>query len=297
MGVFKRKARTALFSSATAMKSMAVIGSLLATIVLICTFGCEGLRPSAPAPQEIEKVAAVKPKEAVSPEVTNAHCILCHLQQPQTIEARGGKHKSDVGCLDCHQEHPPQGTKAIPECSMCHSGEPHYELEQCSSCHSDTHAPLDLKLEGEITGPCLTCHQQQGDEVKDHPSAHTNVACNECHVTHRQIPDCMICHEQHTEDMDSQTCLSCHPVHMPMVITYRQETPSHYCGACHEEASDLLEKNTTKHHDLACAFCHRDTHKMIPPCTACHSNPHGKGMLEKYSKCAQCHGIAHDLKA
>ncbi len=284
----KRQRRPALSNTPSAIRPMACVIVVAGMIALLCTFGCEKravVRSSPPAARL--EVATL----------TNAHCILCHQQQPQTIEAHGDKHKTEVGCLDCHREHPPQGTNAIPACGLCHSGAPHYELKDCSSCHSDTHAPLDLTFEGDITGPCLTCHQQQGDEVKDHPSAHTNVACNECHVTHRQIPDCMICHEQHTEDMDSQTCLSCHPVHMPMVITYRQETPSHYCGACHEEASDLLEKNTTKHHDLACAFCHRDTHKMIPPCTACHSNPHGKGMLEKYSKCAQCHGIAHDLKA
>lgn len=300
MGVFKRKTRTALCSSTATMKSMAVIGSFFAAIVLICTFGCEqkaGLRPLASAPQEIEKVTAAELKGANTPEVTNAHCVLCHLQQPQTIEARGEKHKSAVGCLDCHREHPPQSAKAVPECSMCHNGKPHYELKQCSSCHSDTHAPLDLKLEGEISEPCLTCHQQQGDEVSKYPSAHTNVACNECHAVHRKIPDCMECHDKHTKDMDFKACVSCHPVHMPLVVTYDQETPSDYCGACHTEALNLLEKNTTKHHDLSCAYCHRDKHKIVPPCFACHGKPHPDAMLKKFPECGDCHGTAHDLKA
>ena len=230
------------------------------------------------------------------PPLTDSHCVHCHPQQPATIEAQGAKHKTEVGCQDCHVEHPPLGANAVPECSMCHSGESHYELVGCSNCHSDTHAPLDLKLEGEITGPCLTCHQQQGKEVKDHPSAHTDVACSECHTAHRKVPECMVCHEKHTEDMEFKTCLSCHPVHMPLEITYVRETPSRYCTACHEEAGSLLQSNTTKHHDLSCAYCHRDKHKTIPPCVACHGQPHPDSMLKKFPECGDCHGTGHDLR-
>ena len=230
------------------------------------------------------------------PPLTDSHCVHCHPKQPATIEAHGAKHKTEVGCQDCHVEHPPLGASAVPECSMCHSGESHYELEGCSSCHSDTHAPLDLKLEGDITGPCLTCHQQQGKEVKDHPSAHTDVACSECHTAHRMVPECMVCHEKHTEDMEFKTCLSCHPVHMPLEIAYVRETPSHYCTACHEEAGSLLQANTTKHHDLSCAYCHRDKHKTVPPCVACHGQPHPDAMLKKFPNCGDCHGTGHDLR-
>ena len=230
------------------------------------------------------------------PPLTDSQCVLCHPQQPATIEARGAKHKTEVGCQDCHVEHPPLGANAVPECSMCHSGKPHYELEGCSACHSDTHAPLDLILEGEITGPCLTCHKQQGDEVTRHPSAHTDVACSECHTAHRKVPSCMECHEKHTEDQDLASCKACHPVHMPLVITYGEDTPSHYCGACHEEAADLLAKNKTKHHDLACAYCHKNRHKIIPPCFACHGTPHPEAMLKKFPECGDCHSTAHDLR-
>lgn len=229
--------------------------------------------------------------------MTNAQCILCHPQQPETIEARGGKHKTEVGCLDCHEEHPPLGTQAIPECSNCHSGESHYELKHCSSCHSDTHAPLDLKFKGDITGHCLTCHQQQGREVKKHRSAHTDLACSECHAAHRQIPECMECHEKHTPDMDFEACLSCHPVHKPLEITYAEDIPSGYCGGCHEEALYLLDNNTSKHHEFGCGYCHRDKHKVIPPCYACHGTPHPKTMLDKFPECGRCYGISHDLRS
>ncbi|MBW2109811.1 MAG: cytochrome C, partial [Deltaproteobacteria bacterium] len=127
-------------------------------------------------------------------------------------------------------------------------------------------------------------------------SAHTDLACNECHEVHRQIPDCTKCHEKHTEDMDFKACVSCHPVHMPLVITYSQSTPNHYCAACHEEENDLLAKNKTKHHDLTCVFCHKNKHKTVPPCYACHPNIHPKGILDKFPECGQCHGTAHDIK-
>ncbi len=298
MRALKKKRGDALFGDLATKKSIGVLIGVVAMVALICAFACEqkaGLKPSA-----AKKEAAAQPGQAAPAEVmtlSDEHCVFCHPVQPETIGARGAKHKSEVGCMDCHEEHPPEGTEAIPQCSMCHSDESHYELENCASCHSDTHAPLDLKLEGEISGPCLTCHAQQGDEVEKHPSAHTDVACNECHSVHRKIPSCMECHEKHTEDMEFETCLACHPVHMPLLIGYNEQTPSHYCGACHEEALDLLAKSPTKHHDLTCAFCHKNKHKTVPPCFACHPSPHPQGILAKFPECGQCHGIAHDLKS
>jgi hypothetical protein len=198
--------------------------------------------------------------------------------------------------MDCHVEHPPLGTEVIPECSMCHSGSPHYELEGCGSCHVDTHAPLELELAGSLTKPCLTCHQAQGDELKAHPSMHTELACNECHLAHREIPNCMDCHEKHSAEMDYQACVTCHPVHMPTVVTYPQDIPSTYCAACHGEAMELLTANTTKHHALSCAYCHKDEHKAVPPCSQCHPQAHPAAILNKFPTCGECHGTAHDLK-
>ena len=281
-----------LFTSLSAMRSIGVIVGLFGIVALVCAIGCEqraGVRPSTAAPKQAEAPQA-------PPAISDAQCVHCHPQQPETIAAQGGKHKTEVGCQDCHTEHPPQGTGAIPQCSMCHSGEPHYELENCASCHTDTHAPLAIKLAGDISGPCLSCHPQQGEEVQAHPSAHTDLACNECHTVHRQIPVCMECHEKHTGDMDFEACKTCHPVHKPLLVTYPDDVPSHYCGACHGEALSQLQANKTKHHDLACAYCHKEKHKNVPPCQLCHGEPHPSAMLQKFPKCGDCHGTAHDLK-
>jgi len=233
---------------------------------------------------------------AETPGLDSVPCVACHPKEPSTIAAQGGKHKTEVGCTDCHTEHPPKGTQAIPACDMCHSGKPHYTLENCGGCHSDPHAPLALAMEGDFTGPCLTCHKPQGDELKAHPSMHTELFCTDCHAVHKQIPDCMECHEKHTEDMDLASCKSCHPVHMPLVVKYGQDTPSHYCAACHQEADAFLIKNTTKHHDLACVYCHKFEHKTVPPCFACHPDQHPEAMLKKFPNCGDCHGTAHDLR-
>lgn len=292
MAMQSTKRGIALFSSLTPMRSMIVVVAVFGMIALVCAFGCEqraGVRPSAGAPEQVEAPGPPPP-------IADAQCVQCHPQQPQTIEAQGSKHKTEVGCQDCHVEHPPLGANAVPECSMCHSDEAHYELENCSSCHTDAHAPLAIKLEGDIAGPCLTCHPQQGEEVKAQPSAHTDLACNECHAAHRQIPNCMECHEKHTADMDFEACKTCHPVHMPLVVTYPDEIPSGYCGGCHGEALSLLQANPTKHHDLACAYCHKEKHKTIPPCQTCHGEPHPSRMLQKFPKCGDCHSTAHDLK-
>lgn len=283
--------------SKKAMKSMGVVVGLFAMIALALAYGCEtktGVRASQPAAQPAAVQQPAQP--AGPPALTDGHCVHCHPVQPSTIAAKGAKHRTEVGCQDCHVEHPPAGTGAVPECSMCHSGESHYDLEACGSCHTDTHAPLDIKLEGDLVAPCLTCHGQQGQEVQAHPSAHTDLACNECHSAHRLIPECMECHEKHTQDMDFEACKTCHPVHMPLVVSYPDTTPSHYCGACHGEAVSLLQANTTKHHDLACVYCHKQKHKNVPPCQACHGEPHPARMLQKFPKCGDCHSTAHDLK-
>ncbi len=297
MGVTKTTKSVALFRKLRVFKTTGGIVCMVGIMMLVGVFACQqtaGVKPS-PAAEKTADVQAPR-KTAGPPPLLNTQCVHCHPQQDKTIAVHGEKHRTDVGCMDCHVEHPPLGDNAVPGCDMCHSGEPHYELENCGSCHTDTHAPLALRLEGELFGACLSCHQQQGDEIEAHPSAHGDLACNECHETHKDIPDCTQCHEKHTEDMDFEACAACHPVHMPLVIKYGQDTPNHWCGACHGDAQDVLAKNTTKHRNLTCVFCHKDEHMTVPPCYACHPQPHPQGILEKFPQCSQCHGTAHDLR-
>src|SRR5210317_2203926 len=81
--------------------------------------------------------------ELASLEVSD--CVKCHQDAPASIASNGGKHQTAVTCLDCHGEHPPWGEDVIPQCSMCHEGRSHFELENCLSCHSNPHEPLNLQ--------------------------------------------------------------------------------------------------------------------------------------------------------
>jgi hypothetical protein len=239
----------------------------------------------------------VKPALAADfPELTTDLCIICHKTQPADIEANGGKHKTSVSCLDCHVGHPPSVRDNIPACSDCHEGEAHFELEGCLTCHTDPHTPLNITLTGDLTDPCLTCHTEQIAQLKEHPSHHTTMACTECHSErHGRIPDCMECHSPHSEEMTTSDCVTCHQVHMPLIVTYPENTPSKSCGACHEDVYNDLDTSNAKHHDLLCAACHHAKHKMIPTCQDCHGTPHPAGLLARFPSCSDCHGSPHSL--
>jgi len=232
-----------------------------------------------------------------SAELTDQDCIKCHPQIVKQVDENGAKHKTEIGCLDCHEGHPPMVAKEeiIPACDMCHSGEPHFELENCASCHTNPHQPLNIKFEGKIVEACLTCHAAQGKELKEHPSSHTDLGCNECHTRHREIPPCLRCHSPHTAEMKNEDCLTCHPPHKPLVIGYGPDIPNNYCAACHDDVADMLDKNKTKHHDLTCVYCHRAKHAVIPACETCHGTPHPQTMLANFPECNMCHKGAHDL--
>lgn len=228
--------------------------------------------------------------------LTTGDCIKCHPKQPVDIETEGERHRTEVDCFGCHIGHPPISKAVIPECSVCHKDKPHYALENCSECHVNAHAPLKIEIGEDVTKPCLTCHSEQGKEVEEAPSSHSEQACSFCHTSHREIQECMTCHDPHTQDMTaSSECMSCHPAHRPLVITYNMETPSQTCASCHDTAFDELKTNVTQHSDKTCAYCHRDKHKMIPTCETCHGAPHPPAMHKKFPACKMCHNTAHNL--
>jgi hypothetical protein len=230
-------------------------------------------------------------------QLSNADCVKCHSAVQGTVESKGSKHKTAVGCLDCHKGHPPMVSKdkIIPVCSTCHAGKPHYEIAGCSTCHSNPHAPLDMKLAANLTEPCLSCHGKQGTELKDNPTKHSKFFCTTCHNAHREVPPCLKCHRPHSEDMVNKDCSVCHPAHQPRTIVFAQDMPNKNCSACHKTIIDTLTTTDSKHSKLACVFCHKEKHGNVPACESCHSSPHPPGMLEKFPKCNMCHISAHSL--
>lgn len=242
-------------------------------------------------------VSAFAAEPASKPVLSNDDCVKCHGAAPAAIAANGGKHKTSVGCQDCHVGHPPtvSAKKIIPQCSQCHSGKPHYSLSGCLRCHNNPHTPKIIKLASNITEECLTCHTQQIVKLKQVKSKHTSLACSFCHNVHGKIPLCTQCHKPHAADMKAADCKRCHQAHMPTAVTYASDTPNKMCASCHKKAFDLLAASNTKHKVVACVTCHKDKHKTVPACQNCHGTPHPASMLARFKKCGDCHNIAHDL--
>ena len=211
------------------------------------------------------------------------------------IAAAGSKHKTEIGCQDCHNGHPPTTRKIIPLCSQCHEGKPHYKLAACIGCHSNPHTPLNIKFGNNVTDACLTCHTGQIVKLRDNKSKHTALFCSTCHNTHGKIPDCTQCHKPHFAEQTKADCKKCHQAHMPKNVAYSDKTPSKDCAACHKKAYELLTASTFKHRSLSCVACHQAKHKMVPQCQSCHGTPHPASMLAQFPKCGFCHSIAHDL--
>ncbi|MCD6490133.1 MAG: hypothetical protein J7K20_05345 [Thermodesulfobacterium sp.] len=242
----------------------------------------------------------ISKKELIGAEevkLSDADCVKCHKKEPSLIESKGGKHKTKVGCLDCHKGHYPSipKEKMIPACSECHKGKPHYTLENCLRCHSNPHAPLEMDLaKGEFKAECISCHEGPGKELAEYPSKHSFLYCNTCHIRHGFIPDCLKCHKPHLAEQTFDDCKSCHGAHKPLKVTYGMNVPNKYCIVCHPKLGEMLNSTTTKHKKLACAFCHRGRHRIIPDCSACHGSPHPQAMV-KGKKCIDCHIDAHAL--
>lgn len=229
--------------------------------------------------------------------LTTADCIKCHEGPVSDIAARGMAHKTRVTCVDCHVGHPPEQPNIIPECSRCHEGKAHFELDGCLSCHVNPHAPLDIKLGKDLTAPCLTCHEDKGNQLSEHPSSHSRFSCTTfCHPKrHGNVPTCFKCHRPHSDAMTRDDCRQCHQAHMPLVITYGPDVASESCGACHRDVYQLLTSTPTKHRRLRCVQCHADKHKAIPHCSDCHGKPHPAAIHERFPVCGDCHGIAHSV--
>jgi hypothetical protein len=184
----------------------------------------------------------------------------------------------------------------IPQCSMCHEGEPHFEVDNCLGCHQNPHQPLHIAFGDDNVAVCNTCHPAQVSEVKDNPSAHGGFDCAVCHHDkHGYIPDCMECHEPHRKGQVFADCVSCHKVQQPLNVAYGEAVPNQDCGACHGDLATLLASGSTKHAALQCVFCHKDKHGYLPACQDCHGVPHPKSMMSKFPKCLDCHNDPHDL--
>lgn len=232
------------------------------------------------------------------PQLQVSDCAKCHIKEPKWIATKGGKHKTDVTCLDCHVEHLPNGKDLIPKCSRCHDDPdtPHFRLKHCLGCHTNPHMPIaSLKLPDDAKAACGTCHAQELKWMTENKSKHAEQSCTFCHPVHGQIPKCSECHEPHMKGQKMADCVTCHNPHKPLDIVPPATTPVAFCAPCHKDVAEKLSKTTTKHGQLRCVYCHKGKHPTVPTCQECHGLPHGPAIHKKFPKCLKCHLDPHLL--
>ena len=242
------------------------------------------------APQESLALLEANP-------LVTSDCNKCHMEVVKLVFDRAGQHKEALDCLDCHTEHPPEGTDSIPICSICHeqADSPHFAVPNCLGCHNP-HSPLDVKLGavGATRTVCASCHREQDEELETSPSAHSDLDCAECHQEHGTFFNCLECHEPHSDKIGEYSdCLLCHKPHMPTVILYPDNLSVSYCSSCHAEQTEALLNSPLKHSTFLCVFCHRVQHKTMPACYTCHGRPHALAIHRKFPSCHDCHDKIH----
>ncbi|MBE9485615.1 MAG: cytochrome C [Chloroflexi bacterium] len=139
---------------------------------------------------------------------------------------------------------------------------------------------------------CAKCHELQPREIDEAGAAHKDaIDCLECHTGHRpsspaNIPACSVCHSG-TTHYELESCMICHNPHQPMRIVLEGDLKAE-CLTCHTEQNEQLVANPSAHTDVACNFCHADTHGAIPACSVCH-DAHSDQMVQ--DDCATCHEV------
>ena len=146
-------------------------------------------------------------------------CRPCHAQVAQIVIKNPSKH-TDEDCSSCHSE----SHGRIPDCSECH--ENHSSMvtmnsPECLACHP-VHEPLQIAYSGEVEKNliCAGCHDVPFEDLKTHQTKHTELACAECHPTHKELMACQDCHGD--------------APHNPAI---HKKYPK--CGDCHGIAHDL----------------------------------------------------------
>ncbi len=246
--------------------------------------------------QDLESVYDLDLKPLSTPE-----CGRCHFSVFSSIKETGGKHQLD--CTYCHEEfhtYKPgkDWAEVVPACSTCHGAAHGQDYMDCLVCHTDAHVPVTSMVAlNQLESDCAKCHEPQGQELIQNPSAHTDLSCSSCHHTqHGNIPDCTECHAQpHVTFEDNSGCVGCHPVHSPVNIEYGTQVENIVCAGCHQSANAALVNSPKKHATLSCVYCHAQKHGNIPACQDCHGTPHSEAMLARFASCIECHGDPHAL--
>ncbi len=282
------------------MKSTSCFARAALALALGLMTGVPGLAGAAAPAGEQGQPAGVY--QQTVPEMTTLECARCHYQVFVTIRDRGGRHQLE--CRECHlrfHSFKPglAWEERVPSCRQCHDPVHGAAFVKCLACHREAHAPLESMVGAEqLAGTCADCHRSAATELEEHPSAHAEMGCAECHQgRHGYRPKCSGCHsETHTPVVDNAGCQVCHPSHRPLEVTLKGDIDNQLCRGCHPQPAAAMAESQKKHSAMACVFCHAGTHGFSPTCQQCHGDgPHNPELLKGFEDCRDCHGEPHGL--
>ncbi len=248
---------------------------------------------------------------------TSAECNSCHTASYN--QAANPNHVNAgiaVECETCHNETDwkpslfNHTTTTGFELSNGHSG------KQCSECHTGTTA--------NASSDCVSCHQQNYNNAKDHVASNFPTDCTQCHnnsnwadatfdhnttnfpLTGSHVAtECSACHTDGYAGTSS-ACSACHtdnyngaqnPVHTTAGISTE-------CETCHETtawAPSKFDHTTTTGFELSnghsgkqCSECHTGTTaNASSDCVSCHQQNYNNAKDHVASNfptdCTQCH--------
>ncbi|UCF07535.1 MAG: NapC/NirT family cytochrome c, partial [Thermoplasmata archaeon] len=198
----------------------------------------------------------------------------------------------------------------------------------CAECHSRNH-PEDATVPYTVitetgtftanTSFCSGCHHDAYSELETAGSKHfTSNECQECHLSHKTRPDCLLCHDeggayepQHALADPFDDCGSCHVQggHNPLNValqTHDSGTVSRdFCNACHQsdvyDRFEMEELHFREGFVEDCLACHGE-HEADVDCDTCHVENGYGGLLddpghttsEPFDECPDCHTDGHD---
>jgi hypothetical protein len=250
--------------------------------------------------------------------LTGAHigkdCILCH---------KDGYAATPVDCNACHSPafvaslNPNHQAAGITrDCEACHittAWKPssfnhtttgfeltggHIRVVQCSDCHKGT--LLNAKTD------CLSCHQVQYDNAKDHKSQLYPVDCKMCHNSNDWL-NSTFNHATTTFPLTGShinvLCATCHTKGFT-------GTPTD-CNSCHNKsyAASVTPNHTAAGIPVTCEPCHNTSawkpssfnhittgfeltggHTRVVQCSDCHKGT----LLNTKTDCISCHQVQYD---
>ncbi|MBT5058620.1 MAG: hypothetical protein HOM68_18915 [Gemmatimonadetes bacterium] len=243
------------------------------------------------------------PESSINPTRVAETCTQCHSRieqvHVQVIAGQLWETEPDKipSCIDCHRPHKIRRTPLDLH---------RVAREECLRCHADP--DLAVERDGEQISLFV-------DAAAHEASAHSSVACAQCHsqvstVIDRPCAaitdpvDCSVCHaDVATEykdsshgrlavagDVDAPTCLSCHAAcatqghDIPTSPTFARNVPQ-LCGQCHAEGEKAALRINGQL-DVVDSYL---------------NSIHGKGLIEAglvvSATCADCHTPHHELPA